>query len=162
MRKKRALVIQARNYTWAAGALYRLGKDGILRRCIPEIERMGLMEEAHEGEAGGHMSGEVTARKLLQGGFWWDSMFKDSQEWTKGCDVCQQMGWPLPGNMGPLHTIQPLAPFMKWGIDFMGPFKSKGKHKYIIAATDYVTKWVKQKLYQIIHSRKQQTFYMNI
>ena len=96
MRKKKALVIQARNYTWAAGALYRLGKDGVLRGCVADDERTELLEEAHEGESGGHMSGEVTARKLLEAGYWWDSMFKDAQEWAKTCDVCQRVGRPLP------------------------------------------------------------------
>ena len=62
-------------------------------------------------------------------------MFKDSQEWAKSCDTCQRSGKPLASDMGPLQGVQPLAPFMKWGIDFMGPFKNTGKHKYIIAAT---------------------------
>ena len=51
----------------------------------------------------------------------------------------------MGSNMGPLQPIQPLAPFMKWGIDFMGPFRHSGKNKYIVAATDYVTKWVEAK-----------------
>ena len=38
-----------------------------------------------------------------------------------------------------------MAPFMKWGIDFVGPFKNMGKQKYLITATDYVTKWVEAK-----------------
>ncbi len=91
------------------------------------------------------MAGETTARKMLQAGYWWETMFKDAQEWVKACDVCQRSGKPLPCNMGPLHSVQPLAPFMKWGIDFMGPFKNTGKHKYIVAATDDVTKWVEAK-----------------
>ncbi|MCO5600642.1 hypothetical protein L7F22_054757 [Adiantum nelumboides] len=137
--------MQSRNFTWAAGALYRLGKDGVLRRCVQEEERIELLEEAHEGDAGGHMSGEVTTRKLLQAGYWWNSMFKDAQEWVKECDACQQTGRPLAKDMGPLQPIQPLAPFMKRGIDFMGPFKNMGKYKYIVAAIDYVTKWVEAK-----------------
>ena len=34
---------------------------------------------------------------------------------------------------------------MKWGIDFMGPFRNTAKHNYIVAPTDYVTKWVEAK-----------------
>ncbi|MCO5556985.1 hypothetical protein L7F22_010540 [Adiantum nelumboides] len=47
--------MQSRNFTWAAGALYKLGKDGVLRRCVQEEERIELLEEAHEGDAGGHI-----------------------------------------------------------------------------------------------------------
>ena len=69
LRKKKALVVKARSYTWAAGAMYRLGKDGVLRRCVAAAERVALPKEAHEDEAGGHMAGEVTARKILQAGY---------------------------------------------------------------------------------------------
>ena len=53
------------------------------------------------------------------------------------------MGKPIPSNMGPLQPIQPLAPFMKWEINFMVPFKHSSIYKYIVAVIDYVTKWVK-------------------
>lgn len=44
----------------------------------------------------------------------------------------------------PLTPIIPLAPFMKWGIDFVGPISlvSSKWNRYIILATDYATKWV--------------------
>ena len=29
-----------------------------------------------------------------------------------------------------------------WGIDLMGPFPSSKRHKYILVAVDYVSKWV--------------------
>jgi hypothetical protein len=43
-----------------------------------------------------------------------------------------------------LTPIIPLAPFEKWGIDFIGPINpaTTRKKKYIILATDYATKWV--------------------
>jgi hypothetical protein len=45
---------------------------------------------------------------------------------------------------GPLHSIPPLGPFKKWGIDLMGrlPMIRKG-HRFIVVATDYLTKFAK-------------------
>lgn len=49
--------------------------------------------------------------------------------------------------MMPRVNIVPLETFVKWGLDFMGPFKkvTQRKNKHIIVAIDYVTKWAKAK-----------------
>ena len=47
----------------------------------------------------------------------------------------------------PLHVSLPLVPFEKWGIDYVDkvhPHSSKGM-KYVIVATEYVTKWAEAK-----------------
>ncbi len=39
-------------------------------------------------------------------------------------------------------------PFMKWGLDFIGPIKPAGRltrNRYILVATDYATKCVKER-----------------
>ena len=47
-------------------------------------------------------------------------------------------------NHWPLTPIVPLAPFEKWGIDFIGLINlvNAQKRKYIILAINYTTKWV--------------------
>jgi hypothetical protein len=65
----------------------------------------------------------------------------------------------------PLHPSLPLVPFEKWGIDFIGqvyPSSSKGM-KYIIVATEYLTKWAEAKAVKVDDVKATATFlYENV
>ena len=45
-----------------------------------EEEILGVLNEAHEGLAGGHMGSDTMARKVLLGGLWWLTLFTDARE----------------------------------------------------------------------------------
>ncbi|GJU47131.1 reverse transcriptase domain-containing protein [Tanacetum coccineum] len=45
----------------------------------------------------------------------------------------------------PQNAIQVCEIFNVWGIDFMGPFPSSHRNKYILVAVDYLSKWVEAK-----------------
>jgi hypothetical protein len=65
--QKKQLVVKATDYQLIVGNLYKLGADGILRRCVLEHERHMILSEAHEGVAGGHYVGKVTTHNILHG-----------------------------------------------------------------------------------------------
>jgi transposase InsO family protein len=66
----------------------------------------------------------------------------------------------------PLISILVQAPFEKWGIDFIGPIASVsriGQKRYILVATDYVTKWAEAIATKIDNASTVATFlYENI
>ena len=114
----------------------------IIRRCVPESEQCKILNECHASPYGGHFSGERTAHKILQSGFYWPNIFRDCAEWVKLCDRCQKIGNISSINEMPLQGILVVQIFDVWGIDFMGPFPPSFGNLYILLAVDYVSKWV--------------------
>jgi hypothetical protein len=87
-------VVKATNYQLIARNLYKLGADGILRRCVLENERPMILSEAHKGITGGHYARKVTSWKILCTGIWWPTLHKDAKEYYQAYDVCQRVGKP--------------------------------------------------------------------
>ena len=114
----------------------------IIRRCVPETEQGCIMEKCHASPYGGHFAGDKIARKIIQSGLYWPTLFKDCFEWVKHCDACQRMGNLSRINKMPLQGILVVQIFNVWGIDFMRPFPSSFGNMYILLAVDYVSKWV--------------------
>jgi len=100
------------------------------------------MWHCHSSAYAGHHSGEKTAAKVLQSGFWWPTLFKDCQDFVKRCNKCQMTGNISKRNEMPLIGIIEIEPFDCWGIDFMEPFPSSYSFLHILVCVDYVTKWV--------------------
>jgi hypothetical protein len=63
--QKKDLVVRAADYQLTTGHSYKMGADNILRRCVLEHERPGILVEAHEGIARGHYVGKDTLQKVL-------------------------------------------------------------------------------------------------
>ena len=80
---------------------------------------------------------------MLQSGFYWPSLLKDSHSFVKSCDRCQRIGNIERRNEMSLTNILEVELFDVWGIDFMGHFPSSYWYRYILLAVDYVSKWVK-------------------
>ena len=89
--QKRKLRTDSRYYILDDPLLFKRGADMIIRRCVPESEQCKILDECHASPYGGHFSRERTAHKILQSGFYWPTIFRDSAEWVKLCDRCQKI-----------------------------------------------------------------------
>lgn len=139
---------ESRFYVWDEPYLWRECSDKIIRRCVEEHEQRSILEHCHNREYGGHFGHNRTARKILECGFYWPTLFKDSYEWVKNCEKCQKEGNITRRNEMPMIPILPVEVFDIWGIDFMGPLPSSRGNEYILLAVDYVSKWVEARASQ--------------
>jgi len=140
--QRKKLRSDARYYFWDDPFLFKIGVDGIFRRCVPYEETRSILAHCHSSAYGGHASFSKTATKVLQSGFFWPSIFRDARTFIASCDKCQRTGNMTKRNEMPLHSILEVEVFDVWGIDFMGPFPSSYGNEYILVAVDYVSKWV--------------------
>ncbi|GKA69369.1 putative nucleotidyltransferase, ribonuclease H [Tanacetum coccineum] len=74
--------------------------------------------------------------------FYWPNIFHDARRLVQVCDACQRAYNISLRDETPQKYTQVCEIFDVWGIDFMGPFPSLNRNKYILVATDYVSKWV--------------------
>ncbi|KAK4409602.1 hypothetical protein Sango_0033200 [Sesamum angolense] len=100
------------------------------------------MEEAHSGICGAHQSGPKLHFRIKRMGYYWPTMVKDCMDYARRCQACQVHANLIHQPPEPLHLTVASWPFDAWGLDVVGPLtKSSGGHLYILAATDYFSKW---------------------
>ncbi|XP_057784322.1 uncharacterized protein LOC131001771 [Salvia miltiorrhiza] len=143
--RKNKLRNQAKYFIWDDPYLWKTCADQVIRRCIPDEEIHSILNFCHAHACGGHFGPKRTARKILDCGFYWETIFKDSYNFCKNCDKCQRTGNISSRNEMPQVPILVCEIFDVWGMDFMGPFPSSFGNSYILLAVDYVSKWVEVK-----------------
>jgi hypothetical protein len=129
-------------FIYFKGTLYRRSFDGVFLRCLGDNEAMQAMQEAHSGICGAHQSGPKLHFRIKRMGYYWPTMVKDCLEYAQKCQACQYHANFIHQPPEPLHPTVASWPFDAWGLDVVGPItKSSAGHLYILAATDYFSKW---------------------
>ncbi|GJV02268.1 reverse transcriptase domain-containing protein [Tanacetum coccineum] len=130
-----------KHYFWEEPYLFKVCSDRMIRRCVSGPETRTILDQCHHGPTGGHYGPNVTAKKVLDSGFYWPTIIKEAHTLVQLCEACQKTGNISKRDEMPLNNIQVCEIFDIWGIDFMGPFLKSHKFEYILVAVDYVSKW---------------------
>ena len=78
---KMKLRTYARFYIWDDLFLFRREAYHIIKRCVPEVKQVEILDKCHASQHGDHFAGDKTAQKILQSRFYWPTLFRDSSEW---------------------------------------------------------------------------------
>ncbi|CAM8892537.1 unnamed protein product [Rhodiola kirilowii] len=126
------------------GTLYRRSFLGQWLRCLNEEEAVEVMQEAHAGICGAHQSGPKLYDRVKRMGYYWPTVVQDCVDFAKKCNACQFNANFIHQPPEHLHPTVASWPFKAWGLDVVGPINPKvsNGHTYILAATDYFSKWV--------------------
>ncbi|XP_070004740.1 uncharacterized protein [Nicotiana sylvestris] len=101
---------------------------GPLARCLGPSQTEYVMKEIHEGHCGNHTGGRSLVKPITRAGYYWPKVEEEAKSFVAKCDKCQRYGNNMHRPAELLHPVIAPWPFMKWGMDSVGPLpQAKGK-----------------------------------
>ncbi|XP_071739879.1 uncharacterized protein [Rutidosis leptorrhynchoides] len=138
----RKIRIKEPSYKMMNGALYKRSFLTPWLRCVGPKQATVIIQEMHEGICGLHASPRSVVAKIMRLRYYWPTMHHDITMVLQTCESCQiHSNVPrLPKQE--LISVTSASPFMKWGIDIVGPINdTPGSPTFLLVAIDYFTKW---------------------
>ena len=86
-----------------------------------------MIIELHKGIRGGQHAWRATTYKVLRVGFYWPSLFFDTDKVVRAFLECQLFVGKQKLRILPLNPIKDETPFQQWGLYFIGEIKKKLK-----------------------------------
>ncbi|CAF1622430.1 unnamed protein product, partial [Didymodactylos carnosus] len=130
-------------------------KDGVLYKCltrngqdiqvpyVPAAMVHQLLYHAHDHPTAGHFGRDKTWNNL-KNIWYWPKMYNSIQNYIKSCDQCARFNIrrsKQPGHLQPIKAPEGVMEMI--GLDFCGPTQmTENGNRYIIVATDYLSKYV--------------------
>jgi hypothetical protein len=72
--------------------LYRIVQDNKFQHCVTIDQTQQILWELHKGFAPSHFTTNITAKKILNAGYWWPTLFNDATKYCKSYGAYQQVG----------------------------------------------------------------------
>ncbi|CAA7055006.1 unnamed protein product [Microthlaspi erraticum] len=144
----RRLRRKAAYYFLRNNELFRWSANKVILRCCDEAQAKSIMVETHEGASGNHAGGRSLALKIKKIGYFWPTMIGDCINVAAKCVPCQRYAPAINAPTQALQAAIPAYPFMRWGMDIVGPMPRSRQCAYLLVVTDYFTKWVEAKAYK--------------
>nr|GFA35425.1 reverse transcriptase domain-containing protein [Tanacetum cinerariifolium] len=95
-----------KHYYWDDPFLFKICVDQVIRMCVHGQEAIEILKASHYGPTGGHHGPNYTAKKVFDSGFYWPTIYRDSQDLVKTYDVCQCQGKISQRDEMPQNSIQ--------------------------------------------------------
>jgi len=115
---------QAVFYTVINGEMFRRGFSIPLLKCLDPAQTEYVLTELHKGTCGMHSDTKSMAVRVLRAGYYWPTVKKDAQSYTKKCQECQRYGAIFNAPPEKIHQTSSPWPFSQWGVDILGLFPS--------------------------------------
>jgi ribonuclease HI len=146
---------KAMRYVLIGDDMFYRTLEALLLKCLGLIETNRLLHGVHEGTYGTHQSAHKMKWLIRRSGYYWPTMLEDCFKYYKGCQEYQRFGKIQMVPASAMNLIIKPWPFRGWGMDMIGkinPPSSKG-HQFILAITDYFTKWVEAVPMKLVASK---------
>ena len=149
-RAARKIILEADDYLLIDGILHHLwyapGKGPKEERVVKQLVlpltlRERVLAALHDSPCAGHY-GIARTSAVARMRYFWKGQLDDIASWVKSCKHCSQKKGAKEKHRAPLCPLPIVGAFERWNIDCIGPLTTtKQGNKYIVLATDSLTKW---------------------
>lgn len=129
---------------------------------VPSSMRAEVLYACHDEASAGHLGVSRTVSRIREK-YFWPKLLQTVQQYVRSCRECQRRKTPPLKPAGLLQPIKPpTAPFQQVGMDLLGPFpKSTKGNRWIVVATDYLTRYAETASVVRATSAEVAEFFMN-
>jgi hypothetical protein len=117
---QRRTIFESWKYFSDSPYLFKLGKDGVMRRCVPREGRQEILRNYHSVEYGGHYSHLRTQAKVWSNEFYLPEMHEVAKRYVGSCLECQRIGNLSQKNAVPLNYNMQIDLFKSGGLTLWG------------------------------------------